>query len=140
MRTRVLALAAVAVMALTACGDDDDALSEEDFLEQGNAICDEGNEELDAAFEELGDAEPTEEQMEDVAQQVADNVEGQIEDLRALEPPEELADDVDAALDDAQEVVEEFRDQGAAIFQSVEDPFADVSPKLAEIGLTSCAN
>ena len=57
-----LFVAAVAVFA-AGCGDDEESLSSEEFLEQGNAICAGVNDELDAAFEALGDSEPTTEEL-----------------------------------------------------------------------------
>jgi hypothetical protein len=134
----VLGFGALMTVGLAACGDDEDTLTEEEFVEQGNAICDEGTERTDAIFDDLGD-EPTEEQLLGAVQDVADDVESQIDDLRELAEPDEMSDDVDVALDGADEAVEALRDTSIEDLQTGEDPFADSRPALREVGLASCA-
>jgi hypothetical protein len=139
LATRVIAISLAAVAGLTACGDDDEALSEDEFVEQGNAICDEGAERTDAIFEELGD-DPTDEQFAAAVEETADDIEGQISDLRDLEAPGAIADGVDAALDQAEDDLEEFRAQGAAGQEAATgNPFVESNPLLTDVGLTSCA-
>jgi hypothetical protein len=144
-RVVVVGIAGVACLGLVACGDDDDALSEEEFLEQGNEICAEGSEALDALAERVfeEDEEPTPDQVSEFADEFEDNIDEQIDDLADLNPPEELADDVDAVLEDARGVLDEFvqdlREDPEAVFSAEEDPFADINAQLEEIGLTECA-
>jgi hypothetical protein len=148
---RRIALAVVLLVgacALAGCGDDDDALSEEEFLQQGNAICAAGNDRLDAAFGELDleeGEEPTAEQMGALVSDVfVPDVQSQIDDVRALEPPDELADTVEQFLDDAQTALDELEQQAAddpsALFSGDEDPFAEVNAQADDIGLTECAD
>ena len=135
---RVVAISLVAVVGLTACGDDAEPLTEEEFAEQGNALCDEGSGAAEEIFTDLDD-EPTEEELDAAIGEFADEIDEQIDAIRDLDAPEEIAGDVDAALDQAADDVEGLREQGAAALESSEDPFAASRPLLNEVGLTSCA-
>jgi len=145
----LVAILCIGACVLAACGDDDEAaLSEQEFLEQGNAICAAGNERLDAAFEDLAleeGEEPTAEQIETLLVDVfLPDVQSQIDDVRALEPPDELADEVEEFLDNAQATLDELEQQAAddpsSVFSEDEDPFAEVNAQANEIGLTECAD
>ena len=137
-----LCVAALAVV-VCGCGDDEERLSSEEFLEQGNAICASVNDELDAAFEALGDSQPsTDELVSLFADTVVPNVRAEIDDLRELNPPDELQeearqlfDDADAAIDEIEQLIE---DDPEAFFESDEDPFADVNERATELGLVEC--
>ena len=128
----------LAVVGLSACSDDKEALTEAEFVEQGNAICAEGNERTDAIGEALGDA-PSDAEVEAAIDELADDVEGQIDDIRDLEEPDEISDDVNAALDQAEEDLEALREAGADILTAEEDPFAETNELLNGVGLTVCA-
>lgn len=138
----VLCVAALAVAA-AGCGDDDERLSSEEFLEQGNAICANSNDELDAAFEELGNDQPsTDEAVSLFEDTFVPTVRAQLDDLRELNPPEELEDessqlfdDVDAAIGEIEQMIE---DDPEAFFESDENPFADVNERATELGLVEC--
>jgi hypothetical protein len=151
-RIALIAVLCVGACVLAGCGDDDEALSEQEFLEQGNAICAAGNERLDAAFEdafaemdlEEGE-EPSPEQIAAVVLEVfVPDIQSQIDGIDDLEPPDELADAVEQFLDDAQATLDELEQQAeddpAAVFADDEDPFADVNAQANEIGLTECAD
>jgi len=147
-RFALIAVLCVGACVLAGCGDDDEALSEQEFLEQGNAICAAGNERLDAAFEDLdlGEGqEPTAEQMATlVLEGLVPDVQSQIDDISALEPPDEMADAVETFLDDAQATLDELEQQAtddpSAVFSEDEDPFAEVNAQANAIGLTECAD
>jgi hypothetical protein len=131
--------AVLAVAGLSACSDDDkETLSEDEFLEQGNAICTEGNERTASIGEDLGE-DPSDEEVEAAVDELADDIDGQIDDIRDLEEPEDLSDDLEAALDQAEEDLQELRDLGADIVTAEEDPFAETNELMSEIGLTVCA-
>jgi hypothetical protein len=122
MLSRIMTIAALVLAAgliAAGCGDDDDdettavvettttetgatgptgaatgePLSKQEFISQGDEICDTANEELQQANE---------------PSQVADNIQGQIDDLRALTPPEGDEDEITKILDDAQEAVDQI--------------------------------
>lgn len=131
------------------CGDDVKALSKEEFLKQGNAICAAGNERLDAAFTkafgDLGDGEEPDPEVGGTFEQdvVIPEIQGQIDDIRDLEPPKELADDVNTLADTTQAAVDQLKqlakDDPAAAFRDGGDLFAKVGPQADEIGLTECS-
>lgn len=137
---------AFAVIALVASGcGDDDALTEEAFLEQGNAICNAGNERIDASFEETFQEEADFEDDEKIAEfkeAVESDVQGQLDDIGELEPPEELEDDVETLLDDGNAALDEMREMDTQEFFETEggsDVFAEVNRRAEEIGLSVCA-
>lgn len=152
MRNRLFTLAALACAALAlvvaGCGGNDDestteaaALTEEEFLAQGNEICTAGNEEIDAiANDVFTGREPTPEQLNSFAGLFIDNVQGQIDAIRALTPPEELAADVETFLAAAEDVLRQVEDDPSLLAVSDnEGPFADVNDQAVAIGLTECA-
>lgn len=151
----LLALALFVVAAFVACGGDDandppeneevqagseadTALSEEEFLAQGNAICAAGNKELDAAAGKLG-RNPSEEELQALVDLLIVNVQGQIDALEVLEPPEDLAADVDALLADAKAALDKIKELGVKFLELKEDPFVDVNKAAGKIGLDECA-
>jgi hypothetical protein len=123
MLSRITAIAALVLAAgliAAGCGDDDEEttavvetttgatgatgptgaatgepLSRQEFISQGDEICATANEELQQASEPSA---------------VADNIQGQIDELRALTPPEGDEDEIAKILDDAQEAVDQIRE------------------------------
>ena len=141
---RLVAPLALLGLLATGCGDDEESLSEDEFVEQANAICEEGSEELDQAGGELfGSEEPTPEEIADFADLFEDAIGDQIDDLEDLNGPSDLEEELDGILADARDTLSEFadevRDDPEAAFTSEEDPFADINERLSELGLTSCA-
>ena len=146
---RLLAVVATAVLLAAGCGGDDDGgggerLTREEFVTQGNAICAAGNERLDAMFEELF---PTEEDFADPDKQeeakdnFVEDIQGQIDDVGELEPPEDMEADVEEFLDTAQEALDQVEEMSAEEFFGLEeDPFAEVSEQAEALGLTECAD
>jgi len=151
-RVSVLLAATALVLMGAACGGDDDdgggggePLSQEEFLAQGNEICEEGDRKSEAAFEEIfGETEeepPAEEVEAFLRNEIIPIIEDQIDGLRGLTPPEDLQEDFDAMLDDADTALEEVRDMSAEeIVSEQDDPFANVNSQAEELGLTACAD
>ena len=145
----VLPLAVVSLLA--ACGSDGDQLSEEEFLAQANEICRVGNEELRESSEALFallPAEPTEEEIqqfiEDNGQMLRDdfvsNIRGQIDDIRGLNGPSDLEDELNPILDETSEILDRMSDASPEeyFFGSEGDEFAELNTRLVAIGLTTC--
>jgi hypothetical protein len=151
-------LAAVGALAVAGCGGDDDesttaaaegatgvsgaALTDDEFVEQGNAICNAGDKEIEQSAEGLfGGQQPSEADLDQFATDVlVPSVQGQIDAIRALTPPEESAEDVTAFLDDAESALDEIEaDPSLVAASDDESPFADVNVQADEIGLTACA-
>ena len=153
MRRLTVLLVTISLALLgAACGGDDDEgggggepLSQEEFVAQGNEICEEGDTKTEAAFEErFGDAqeEPAADEVEDfIRDDIIPVIQTQIDDLRDLTPPEDLQEDFDKMLDDAETALGEVEDaSGEEILNEEEDPFADVNAQAEELGLTACAD
>jgi hypothetical protein len=140
-------LLATGLIAAGCGGDDDDddggdggeALSKEEFVAEANQVCQAGNAELDAAGNEaFGEGEPTpQEQEEFVTETAVPNIQGQIDDIRALGIPEGDEDEVNGFLDEAEAVIDEAEADPQTFFQG--DPFAEVNDDLTAYGLTTCA-
>jgi hypothetical protein len=116
MHTRFVLLLVV-VSLLAACGSDGDQLSEEEFLAQANEICRENG-------QTLGD-------------DTVSNIRGQIDEIRDLNGPSALEDELDPVLDEASEILD--RMSGEFFFESEGDEFDELNTQLSAIGLTTCA-
>lgn len=142
-----LILAAAAALALIAAGcggDDEDSgppLTEEEFVAQGDEICAQGDEELTAAAEEQfgspEEAPPRDEQEQFISEVVAPNFEQQLEDLRALNPPEEDSEQVDELLSALEELVQTARDDPGAV---LDGEVTEASELAQEYGFTACGS
>jgi hypothetical protein len=162
-RSRFLALTAVlaaAALAAAGCGSGDDAttpdagttaaaasLTMAEFVTEGNEICAEVNEELEAGIEEFaeenglsGNDQPSEEQLEELATEILiPSVAGQFEQIRGLGAPSGEEKKVDAFLDKAESAVEEVEADPALITdQAGQSPFVTVSREATALGLVAC--
>jgi hypothetical protein len=159
----LLALALVA----TACAGDE-ALSKDEYIAQGNAICEDSSAHSEAIssefYADLPESSTPEEFAEVFAKfigQVTAVIEGQLADLRDLAAPEGDEDLLAAIYDDVEAVLgalNQLADAAAAgdpatieQLASREDPghgglrmastaFDEVDKRLIEYGLTVCAN
>jgi hypothetical protein len=146
----VLALGLIAA----GCGDSDDGnddstegtgtsgatetLSKAEFIEQGNEICKQGDKEIQAAGESLGQGTSKEELDAFVTDELVPSVQGQIDDIRALGPPEEDADLINGILDDAEAELDKLDADPSLIEQN--NLFDEVNQQLDAYGLTECAD
>jgi hypothetical protein len=141
--TRVLVVVAMAGLFVAACGDDDgESITKDDFVEQANAICADGNDELDAAGEDV-DFNDEDAFSAFVTDELVPSVRQQIADIRDLGFPEGDEDELDAILDDASADVDNIEDDPASVgeaFSNNEDPFDDVNQRLNDYGLTECGS
>jgi hypothetical protein len=128
---------------LVSCGGGD-RLTREEFLSQGNAICSQGNARIEAAAEETfgglsQDERPSDEQLQGFYDTLVPEIQGQLDALGDLNPPEDLEADVDNLLQVAQSSLDEIKDGGPQILLSGQDPFAEANRLATEVGLTACA-
>ena len=134
---------AVSTSVTTPATDSPAALTEEAFVAEANAICAEGNAEIEAlAAETFGSGTPpTDEQLLDVLDQVLANVNTQIEAIDALAPPAEVAATVDEWLSAGRSGLDAARAQGTAFFDPTgENPISAEANRLATaLGATECA-
>ena len=158
-RILTMAFAAAGGLLVAACGNDVEALSKPDFIEQANAIC-------EASFAEVGplieavyadfdeEFDPTE-AIEELffvrwaeAMAEAGPIFGrQLDDVRALEPPAQDKDLIETLIDDQEAALTEFTrmvdaaaagDEAARARMDEEDLFANVNQRVREYGLTVC--
>jgi hypothetical protein len=161
----VLGLSLAFALVVTACGGDE-ALSKDEYIAQGNAICEDASAEFIAVqmeFANLPDASNPEEFAEPLVAGFVDQytavLEEQIADLRDLAAPDgdenllaALYDDLeavlrairqlaaDAAAGDlaAIEQLSSSEDQGHAGLRVVGAAFSDLASRAGEYGLTAC--
>jgi hypothetical protein len=133
----------VLVGTLAGCGTGGEAaLTKEAFLEQGNAICREGNAAIEAAVpvEMMEGGEPSEEVMLAFFDTIIDGTRQQLDNLDALAPPAELEADFDELIADARDTLEQVEADGPdALFGSEDDPFAYLDERALALGLAGCA-
>ncbi len=139
-RHHVISLSLLLVLAAAGCSGED-RLSEEEFVKQANAICAEGNEELESAADELvEDGEPTEEDLEGLIDTAIDNVSAQLDEIEDLSPPEDMEADVEDLLETARSELQDLQDAGADAFTSGGNPFEESNEKARDLGLDECGN
>jgi hypothetical protein len=146
---RWVALAAVATVAVAAgCGGDDgDGLSKAAFLQQGNAICTEGSNQLQAAFVAFANEKglrpgqsPSRDQAAEFLATVAlPGLQSQVDALRGLEPPAADEEEVDRLLTTTQELLDEAEADPRA-FARRDDSFAPANRLAIRYGLNACGS
>ena len=126
--------------AVAGCGGSDTRLTHEAFLSQGNAICAEGNKQIEegagAVF--TSPDKPTVAEIRTFAETVVlPSVRDTLDQLRALAPPEEDEARVEEILAAAQEAVDKVESDPASL---VDDEGFDEFDRLATAyDLTACA-
>ncbi len=164
---RIMAVAA-GILLLQACGDDAEALSKPQFIEQADAICESTNADLEATFDsffadmeaefESDDFDFDDPEFQDrffatfaeTMQAAEPIIDRQLDELRALRPPKEDRELIDGLLDDLETVFEQFADRADAaaagdasartFLDEGEDPFAEVNAGARAYGLTECGD
>lgn len=134
------------VLALVAagCGDDDDdgqeaeAPTKSEFIEQGDKICADADQALaDVAIEQYPEGPPTGEDAVAFAEDVfIPNLQGQHDDLAALTPPEGEEEVVADLLATLQAGIDEIAADPENFVRS--DALEDASAAAADFGFRSC--
>lgn len=148
VRARLIASLAVALVATTAAcgGGGDDRLSQEEFKEQANAICDKYDRRIQAL-----ETPSSPEEVSGFVDQVIPLLQKGISELRALNPPAEAEDDYDRMLDETAKAVPAARQLADAATENdaaaVQEALAaarkadQASDEIAtKLGLTGCAS
>jgi hypothetical protein len=143
----------VALAALVAgCGGGDDTtdetvtLTKAEFIKQGDAICKQGNEEIEEGFEDFAEEndvpknkEPSNEQgVEIVETVILPNVQQQAEEIRELGAPEGDEEQVDELVTSLEDAVAEGEDDPEILFNDDTDPFAEVNRQATAYGFKVC--
>jgi hypothetical protein len=133
------------VVALVGCSSTDTAsapLTAEQLIEQGNAICDAGDQAITAQAMQLSpDGPPTGDSAVQLHGTVTTEVQKMVDGLRALTPPSELEADYAAMIAEADKALAEIKaETPEEFFASEEDAFAAANEIANKIGLTVCGN
>lgn len=118
-----------------ASGDSGPAgLLPEEYAADADAICLDASQQLEALTNKLED--PSELEVEAfVAEEVVPNIQGQLDDLSDLDPPDTGVDEWEAFLADAQNALDELEaDPGG----EGDDFFEGISDQAEELGLSEC--
>lgn len=152
MKTKLSLIAAAALatgLIAAGCGGDDDessdsgteatTLTKAEFITEADAICAQGNQEIDQAFQTLS-KDPSQAQFDEVVTvTVIPSIQGQIDDIRALGAPEGDEDQISAALDSAQEATDKVEEDPSILNDPQgEDPYTEAEKLLREYGITKC--
>ena len=161
IRLPLLLIVALATALIAAgCGDDDEETTtttatteatatgetgatgpQSEFAQQADEICREGDQEIDAQADETfggQQQEPSQaEQQKFVEDVVIPNVEQQIEDVAALEPPEGEEDTFNEFVDQARSDLEEVKSDPSLVQGN---PFSETNELAQELGLRACAD
>ena len=141
----LIAVAAVAFVA-AGCGSDSSttdstaSLTKAEFVKQGNAICDAGNKEINAGFEEFlpKGKQPSKAELDEAMETVLiPSVTKQVEEIRALGAPEGEEEAVEDFLVGAEEELEKGEEEPASL--ATDASFNKTSQEAKALGLTSCA-
>jgi hypothetical protein len=154
MRGRAIGMGSAVVAVAIAlvgvgCGDDSSSsgdssssasITKEEFVTQANAICAEGNKEIDAGAQETFSAgKPSEADIEKFATEtLIPSVEQQVADIRALGAPEGDEDQVNAILDAADQGLEEAKSDPSVVADEKADPFAEANKLANDYGISEC--
>ena len=148
----VMALAAVAA----GCGSDDSTetdtasadvtITKAQLIAQGDAICKQGDGEIEDGFERYGEKnnipknqEPSEAQgIEIVETVIVPSIKTQGELIRGLGAPEGDEEEIDALLDSLDEAIEEAEENPETLFDEESDPFGDPNQKAEDYGFKVC--
>jgi len=139
-----LALAGMIVGGTTASAFAD-PLSSKEFKKQANAICKDGNQQIEVAAEQtFGNLpegqEPSPEQLQTFAAVAIPNTKQQIEDVAALQPPKTLQAKVKKLLTSARAAVAKVEaDPSLLAAGGKNDPFAATNKQAKRLGLKECA-
>jgi len=142
---------AVAIAAIVAgCGSSSDettALTKTQFVAQADAICKQGNAEIESEFEAFAkknnideNEEPSKAQKAELSETIlAPNVKNQAEEIGDLEAPSGDEDEISAMLDSLDEGVEEVEANPQAPSESKQpNPFGPANKIAKEYGLEVC--
>jgi hypothetical protein len=151
-RAIVLLAGVVAVAAVVAgCGSDGDstetsALTKQQFIAQADAICKQGNKEIEEGFESFAEEnnipknqEPSKAQGKEIVETVlVPSIDSQSDGIRVLSAPSGDEDEISAMLDSLDEAVEEAEEDPEALFASKSDPFAKPNELAQDYGFKVC--
>jgi len=155
----IVLLAGVLALAIAAagCGSSDDStdtdtasadvtITKAQLIAQGDAICKQGNEEIEDGFERYAEEndipknqEPSNKQGVEIVETVlVPNLTTQAELIRGLGAPEGDEEEVEELVDSLDEAIESAEEEPEALFNEDTDPFGDVNQQAQDYGFSEC--
>jgi hypothetical protein len=137
-RLALLSALALAAGLVTAGCSSEDRLSHDEFVEQADKICADGNGDLSTAAVELG-ADPSDEDVSSfVTDTLVPNIQDQHDALEDLAPPEDDQDAFDDMLSSLQDSLDGLEDDPMTLIG--DDVFADANAAAQDLGLEECGS
>ena len=138
-----ITLLVMAAVVLGACGGaDDPRLTKAEFVEQGSAICAEGNARIESAaqsaFSEPGKIPSLPEVSQFASETVAPTIEEEVERLSELRPPEDDEERIDDILQAGSDGVDTVRQDPSIILSTNDDGFGRYQELSQAYGLQNC--
>lgn len=133
---RVRAAAVAFALAASACGGNGE-VSTEGFIAEANNICEERRGTIEEAASQVlaGGDLPDPEELGRLAQEtIVPELRAQFEELSALEPPEDVADEFEAFVSEGEQVVEQISNDPSVITDPAN--FESVNQQAEQVGLS----
>jgi len=127
-------------LALAACSDDDSGLTKAEFVDQANAICVRGDQEIGVAVGSVfGGDDVGPEQLQAALDTIVSVSRRQLEEITALDAPSSLDDEVKQMVAEGRSATDAAEAQGLGFFETEDDPWQRTGELASELGLDACA-
>jgi hypothetical protein len=141
--TGLVVMGLLAALTLSACGDDDeDALTKPGFIANGDQICAQTQQEVDAAiqtaFPNKGNVPTAAEAEQFVEGPFDDLVERELDQLDELKPPPEDEERVNQMIESGRRGLEEITTNPVMILNQDRNPMNRYAELAGDYGLTGC--
>ena len=145
--SRLITSACISALAFGACGSDYEGLSKAEFVKQADAICVKAEAEIERIGKSVGD-NPTLAQVKDAYDdRLIPAFENQVDELRALKPPEADRETISKMLDDLSEGIDQAATSIASMkglrdLAALDEPagFEAADATAKTYGLRECSN
>ena len=124
---------------LAGCGDDGQTLTRAEFTDQANAICVDADATIGEALGPLFSGEPTPEDLQGALDVIVSTSRSTLDQIAELDPPSEIASQVDDMLAAFETANDDAEAQGLAFFDGEDDPWAASAEIAGDLGIDSCA-
>jgi hypothetical protein len=138
-----LAIAAVGLVLIGAgCGGGDNTPTKAEFIKQADAICTKAHDSLEKAFNQsFAGKQPSQAELNKFArEELAPTVQGEIDDVRNLDPPSGDEGEIEAITDAAQSGVDKIKADPAVLSPQVNfDPLGENHRLARAYGMKECS-
>jgi hypothetical protein len=127
-------------LVLAGCGGGDDNLTKAEFIKQADAICKQGNQRINAAAKDVFTTkqEPSQAQLKQFATEtLIPDVQGQVDEVRALNEPSDDEAQVNEFLDSAQSELDKGKKD--PLYMTTDKSFSKANQLGKQYGFKVCA-